>query len=547
MLRALALATLVSVLAQGAGVQDGRSILHVKVTVIDPGGKPMPVPRHVLLVSDNPPTAPPRRIQTALDGTAGVRLRPGNYTVESDQPLAFHGKTYQWTQSVDVSPGRDAVLELTADNADVAAVAAGGAGPATSPEADPSSLLLRWQESVVAVWSPTARASGFVTDARGLVVTNQRVLGTATSAEVQITPAIKLAARVLVADPVRDVAVLWIDPKAAASVPLMPPGCTQTVTPIADGQEVVALEAPLRRGKGTASGRIRGIEGRVVVADLVLEAGGTGGPAFGPGGRLIGITSLADEDEEGRRRNAQVVRIEEVCASIASAELKIKDAAPPGATHLPVEPARPFPLDALEAAARRHALGLSSYRVPSSSYDITFITPVLTYAAQRQPRQGNDRDRTSNRGIRDPRTIDPLENFSNWSAYVADFPPVLMIRVTPKLVEGFWTKIARGAAQTQGVSVPPITRFKPGFARLQAFCGDVEVTPIHPFRIEQRVSESDAIYEGLYVFDPGALGPPCGAVRLVMYSEKDPQKGETRAVDPAVLQRIWEDFAPYRR
>ena len=31
--------------------------------------------------------------------------------------------------------------------------------------------------------------------------------------------------------------------------------------------------------------------------------------------------------------------------------------------------------------------------------------------------------------------------------------------------------------------------------------------PIHPFKLEQRVSESDAIYEGLYVFDPGALGP----------------------------------------
>jgi hypothetical protein len=42
---------------------------------------------------------------------------------------------------------------------------------------------------------------------------------------------------------------------------------------------------------------------------------------------------------------------------------------------------------------------------------------------------------------------------------------------------------------------------------MHVFCGDAEVTPIHPFKLEQRVSESDAIYEGLYVFDPGALGP----------------------------------------
>ena len=64
----------------------------------------------------------PRRIVTALDGTADVRLRPGNYTVESDRPVAFQGKAYQWTQIVDIAAGRDAVLELTADNAEVESV-----------------------------------------------------------------------------------------------------------------------------------------------------------------------------------------------------------------------------------------------------------------------------------------------------------------------------------------------------------------------------------------------------------------------------------------
>jgi len=137
-------------------------------------------------------------------------------------------------------------------------------------------------------------------------------------------------------------------------------------------------------------------------------------------------------------------------------------------------------------------------------------------------------------------------DFSNWSEYVADFPPVLLVRVTPKLVEGFWTTVARGAARTQGVALPPIKRFKSGFSRLRAFCGDVEVTPIHPLKLEQRISESDAIHEGLYVFDPGALGPQCGSVKLVLYSEKEPEKGDTREVDPRVLQQIWQDFAPYR-
>ena len=79
---------------------------------------------------------------------------------------------------------------------------------------------------------------------------------------------------------------------------------------------------------------------------------------------------------------------------------------------------------------------------------------------------------------------------------------------------------------------------------MRAFCGDTEVTPIHPFVVEHRISESEAIYEGLYVFDPAALGPMCGAVKLTVYSEHEPDKGDARVVDQKVLQQITRDFAP---
>jgi hypothetical protein len=118
--------------------------------------------------------------------------------------------------------------------------------------------------------------------------------------------------------------------------------------------------------------------------------------------------------------------------------------------------------------------------------------------------------------------------------------------VTPKLVEGFWTTVARGAARTQGASIPPIKHPKAGFSRLRAFCSEKELTPIHPFKIEQRISETNAIDEGLYVFDPTALRPDCGTVKLLLYSQKEPDKADTRIVEPALVQQIWDDFAPYR-
>jgi hypothetical protein len=36
----------------------------------------------------------------------------------------------------------------------------------------------------------------------------------------------------------------------------------------------------------------------------------------------------------------------------------------------------------------------------------------------------------------------------------------------------------------------------------------------------------------------------CGAVKLTVYSVKEPDKGDTRIVDQKVLQQITRDFAP---
>ena len=74
-------------------------------------------------------------------------------------------------------------------------------------------------DAVRDVGAPHTRlAPGFVVDTKGLIATNQQVIGTATAVEVQLTPEIKVMARVLVADSMRDVAVLWIDPTLTASI-----------------------------------------------------------------------------------------------------------------------------------------------------------------------------------------------------------------------------------------------------------------------------------------------------------------------------------------
>ncbi len=540
MLRALLLASLLLASTLAASGQ-AVGVLQIKIVMIDAERNATPVPNHALLISDNPPSAPPRRIVTARDGTATVRLRPGNYTVESDRPVAFQGRSYQWTERVDIAAGGDAVLELTVDNADVEPVASATATSAQSLDNDPSFLLPRWQASVVAIWTPTGRASGFVVDTKGLIATNQRLIGPATEVEVQLTPEVKVTARVVAADPARDVAVLWIDPMVAASVRPVPLGCGQAARPsVVAGQELFTISAPLREQKAMTPGTIIRVEPQSILSDFRLPLGGTGGPVFTAGGGVVGMTSLVADSDESARRTFRVVRVDAACDVVASAEQKTKDAAPPAGTHLPVEPRRPFPTTALKAEAQRRMGSLSPPRMASSDFDVAFITPVPVYGAHLQAGQAQGTPGGGSEALRS------LRDFSNWSEYVADFHPVLLIRVTPRLVESIWATIARGAVLTQGAALPPIKQFKSGFSRMRTFCGDAEVTPIHPFKLERRVSETDAIYEGLYIFDPGALGPHCGTVKLVLYSEKEPEKGDTRLVDPKVLQRIWQDFAPYR-
>ena len=98
----------------------------------------------------------------------------------------------------------------------------------------------------------------------------------------------------------------------------------------------------------------------------------------------------------------------------------------------------------------------------------------------------------------------------------------------------------------RGIALPPIKHFRAGFARLRVLCGDAEVTPIHPFLLERRVSETDAIHEGLYVFDADAIGPHCGGVTFEAFSEKAPAAAEPHDDRSQALQQIWQDFAPYR-
>jgi S1-C subfamily serine protease len=513
-------------------------VLHIKITVADADGRVRPVPRHALLISENPTSRVPRRVVTSLEGTVDVRLRPGNYTIESDEPLVYQGRSYQWMQMFDLPVGRDTTLDFTAANAEVketsrsATMAAG--------ESSPSELLMAWQENVVNLWSDTARGAGFVLDRRGLILTNERVVGASEVVEVQFTATRKVAGRVLAEDHARNVAVIWIDPSLVSALPVAKLGSKDGAPALAEGQDVFAVDASVLDQKRLASGRLTRVDTVVLETDIWLDDNAAGVPILAASGAIIGITSGDD------RRRAGAGRIDEASAVIAAAEKKMAAAAAPKATLLPVEPPRPS--DAWKETAPKGIANLRPYQFSTSDFDVTFITPPLNHVMHHPP------DRTTGAskpgGTQNMNDLDParraLEDFGNWTDYVEGIPPVLIVRVTPKFKENFWTTVGRVAASTQGVSLPPFKKMKDSFARMRLYCGQAEITPIHPFRIERRLDNDTGMFEGLYVFDPTSIGPQCPEVKLVLFSEKSPAKGDEHVVDVKMLEQLARDFAAVR-
>jgi len=535
---------LLSFVHAGAGMQQ-TGLLKIKITVVDAQGQVRPVPRHALLISDNPASAAPQRVVTKIDGTAEARLRAGNYTIESDQPLIFGGKSYEWRVVVDVAAGRDTPLELTPSNAEVEATSApAAAGASGDVEVSRATILADFQDSIVNIWSPTKIGAGFLVDARGLIATSQRLVGGAPTVEVQVSPRDRIPGRVIASDPNTNVAIVWIDPKVLPSARAVTLGFTRDgKAAVGENDQVFAIDATLDGARNLTSGAVSRVGTHTVVTDLRLDAESAGAPVFNVNGEVVAITTTGESGPELNRLSEKSVRIDDVRPVIADAEKKMTGSPPAG--KLPLEPAKPADDDGLKAAANKRTGGLSPYQVPAADFDVYILTPPMVYGSQHPPERTNSRDlaREARNLEQMQQTLRALSDFGNWSEYVSTNQPVVYIRATPKLVENFWTTVARGAASTQGVAIPAIKHVKTGFSNMRVYCGANEVTPIHPFKIERRLEGGRDIYEGLYVFDPSALGPECGTVKLSLYSEKEPEKADVRTIDAKLLEQIRSDFS----
>ena len=506
------------------------------------------VPRHALTIASSGGAS--QRVVTGLDGKVQLQLPAGKYTIESERPVDFQGKSYRWSLPIAVTGPTTQILELSTDNAVVELTAGSDSGRSNLP-----ALFKRWQNSVVTVWSDTRHGSGFVIDKRGLIVTNQHVVGVSGYIAVQFSEDLKVPAFVLVKSQEKDVAILRVHPKYVADIEPVALGYAQGATPPAvEGEPVFAIGSPLNQRRVLTSGIVSKVEPRAIISDVNINPGNSGGPLFTMNSVVIGINTFGDATSRGPGISG-IVRIDEAREEIRKAELVLKGEPPPDRA-LPVEPSIAYPLDSLKELVTSRPVKLADYEFGTGNFDVSLMTPVLTYGVQYQIEQEALRERNKrNRKAESVRgTTESFQGFRNWAEYVGAFRPVVMIDATPKLVEGFWSSLSRGLAASQGmVSGPAQVHFKNDFYQMKLMCGAKEVAPIHPGKVEYRVAArnaavnvNDVSYGGMYVYGPDAVGPHCGEVTLSFYTEKEPEKADVRTLSSKLVNRIWDDFAAYR-
>jgi S1-C subfamily serine protease len=526
----------------------------VRVILVDKDLNQKPVPHlTVVLAADSAGPNNANQVKTDFGGYAEIQMPPGKYHMTTPEGVDFQGRHYAWETEVDVGDGSVSV-DLSNDNARITDT------PAVEPVRKLDDLTLmfqKYQKSVVTVWSEIGSGTGFIVDSAGLVMTNQHVIGPSELISVQFDAKRKVAAKVLAFDAERDVAVLYADLSAFPGAMVAPIATAHGSRELAvEGERVFTIGSPLGLKKIITSGIVSKVEARAILSDVNINHGNSGGPLFNSLGEVIGITTFLVPGSNGPGV-AGVVRIDQALPVLAQARKKIEEVALPSARLLPVEPRDPYPLDSLKEMSKPAKFDRKPYIFTVGGFDVALGTPVLEYEVQEEVGRTVTQEknkRTKRRGESAQRTFEPLQDLPEWAEYVGEYKPVLLVQAAPQLRETFMSALSRELAPSIEPfgSAAPRLRFRTDFYRMKLLCGAKEVEPIQPGKAatiinahNEFVNITDATYVGIYSYPPDAISLSCGKVTLQIYSEKEPDKSESKDLDEKSIDRIWNDFRPY--
>jgi serine protease Do len=167
-----------------------------------------------------------------------------------------------------------------------------------------------------------ALGSGFIIRADGLIVTNRHVILGARVVRVRLPDSREVAAKILGADAVTDIALLKVD---VAHLPVLRLGSSASVSV---GDPVIAIGNPFGLGQSVSAGiisaRARTLEDDPYIdflqTDAAINHGNSGGPLLSLDGTVVGVTSAIFSPSGGSVGLGFAIPAETVAAVIGQLE-----------------------------------------------------------------------------------------------------------------------------------------------------------------------------------------------------------------------------------
>jgi putative serine protease PepD len=169
-----------------------------------------------------------------------------------------------------------------------------------------NSIYTRTYKGVVEVLVGNAEGSGWVYDSGGHIVTNEHVVGNATSARVRLWNGKTVDATVVGTDASTDLAVLKVDLPAAELFPLSLGDSGR----VKIGENVVAIGSPFGLEETVTSGIVSALHREMtspnnfaiddsIQTDAAINHGNSGGPLLNDRAKVIGVNAQIASDSGG--------------------------------------------------------------------------------------------------------------------------------------------------------------------------------------------------------------------------------------------------------
>ena len=521
--------------------------LTIRAILVEDSLELKPIPRMpIQVISLNPNSKKSVEAITSFTGVVELHLEPGKYNIQSKRIITFMDSRYRWDETVELSVGKDLEIELSNDNAIIE-----GEKGLQKIQYVASDIYKKYESGVMTIEGEGSNGTGFLIDTNGLILTNEHVVSGSRFFSVELSNNIRYPAQLIYSDKSEDIAILRISPEIAKNLIVLPfAEDSPTNTVVRSGEPVFAIGSPLSQDIIITAGIASKVEDGVIISDVLIDHGNSGGPLLNSKGNVIGINTFG----EGKGTSGSI-RTWKAFSVIDEAKKRLNSMSIPSSEPLLNYPEGIYPSDAIQTKILSEDFRLADYRLNTRKFTIYILTPpALAYFENEENIKaalGRDK-RRKRKKVKGEDTLNPTELYGDWAQYVDKYKPIVRVFVTPKQKATVGSAIASGFLGASVIQYQyagdfdKITLYRANTASPHIRIGR---SPIKNVFGGAQGSMNDAAYQGWVDYMPDSFKPPINPKEEVYFNlinEVKPDKNIVEKIPTTLLKRIWEDFSLLR-